>query len=192
MEGEENSDHQSSSSNLEGAVGFNFGSYNNPTNYFNDNPIVSCSSSFPPSGSSGSGMYENSVKKRQSYCSLCSNHNFIVSKKGHKHFCPYNDCQCEKCEITKFRQEYVRKRQQKKRKQGPLFPADFPVDSKHSFTSQSSSFRENLTRDYPQKLQQEMERDLAELEDDNVIDEFGFRKGRSTSQSSCEPNEKNL
>ncbi|KAL7643818.1 UNVERIFIED_CONTAM: hypothetical protein RMT77_005824 [Armadillidium vulgare] len=174
MEREETSDLQTNYSDLEGAVGFQFNSFNNAANYLDTNPPFSHSSSSPTPGSSGCNVNMKAVKKKQPHCSLCSNHGFEVSKKGHKFICPYDECQCEKCQITKMHQKYMRKQKQVKRKQDIVLPAVYPEGNKHSFKSDPSSLEGTLTADFPQTLQHELERDLTELGSDSVIEEVNF------------------
>ncbi|KAL7647317.1 UNVERIFIED_CONTAM: hypothetical protein RMT77_000912 [Armadillidium vulgare] len=50
-------------------------------------------------------------KKRQQKCSLCSNHGICVDVKGHKWFCPFRNCECGRCEITRGRQHHMKEQQ---------------------------------------------------------------------------------
>ena len=58
-----------------------------------------------------SSIQTNSRTVRSQKCSLCANHGIVENKKGHKQFCPYKDCQCDWCKITKGRQETMKNQQ---------------------------------------------------------------------------------
>lgn len=64
-----------------------------------------------PVGLGGERTGEMKKKKRQQKCSLCSNHNISVDVKGHKWFCPYRNCPCERCTITRGRQHHMKEQQ---------------------------------------------------------------------------------
>lgn len=42
-------------------------------------------------------------------CSRCRNHGFSNSLKGHKKYCMFRGCRCEKCLVTKDRQRFIAK-----------------------------------------------------------------------------------
>ncbi|CAL8145345.1 unnamed protein product [Orchesella dallaii] len=47
------------------------------------------------------------MKSRHPNCALCQNHGKIVRTKGHKRYCPWRECGCEKCNFTKYRRKVV-------------------------------------------------------------------------------------
>lgn len=63
--------------------------------------------------SSGSGR----CQKRPQRCRMCANHGLLVDMKGHKWYCPFRECPCGDCEITRKTQYYMKERQKLTRHQ---------------------------------------------------------------------------
>ncbi|KAL7631236.1 UNVERIFIED_CONTAM: hypothetical protein RMT77_018461 [Armadillidium vulgare] len=59
--------------------------------------------------STSSGQHGSTPRKQK--CSLCFNHGIVSEKKGHKWKCPYRDCNCDSCVITKGRQKTMKEQQ---------------------------------------------------------------------------------
>lgn len=47
------------------------------------------------------------IRKKQRTCVLCKNHEFLIGFKNHE--CPYKNCSCKKCTITKNIREIKKK-----------------------------------------------------------------------------------
>ena len=60
---------------------------------------------------SGGGQPSTEKKKRAQKCSFCMNHGILQDKKGHKKDCSFKECECDRCYITKSRQETMRNQQ---------------------------------------------------------------------------------
>ena len=74
-----------------------------------------------------------SLSNRNPKCARCRNHSMVNSLKGHKHCCPWRNCNCERCQVVIERQKITAARvaslrQQRKlsnREHGGTFP--YPV-----------------------------------------------------------------
>ncbi len=102
-------------------------------------------------------------KKRDQKCRLCANHDMDELMKGHKHFCPYSQCKCELCEITKNRQYYMKEQQrltrrQEQDRQQNLSTGAYQQNPSVSIPAQVQN------REYPDSRRWEMEKDLADLD----------------------------
>ncbi|XP_064105813.1 uncharacterized protein LOC135215234 isoform X2 [Macrobrachium nipponense] len=65
--------------------------------------------------SSGAANGTSSTKLQK--CDMCRNHGEIMSKRAHKNACPYQDCLCELCSLTRKRRYIMRLQQRVRRSQ---------------------------------------------------------------------------
>ena len=110
-------------------------------------------------------------KKRPQKCRLCANHNIQEDVKGHKWYCPFRNCPCHNCEITKKTQYYMKERQKLTRKQQPPQAVQHPAEIEIEPELSSHSRRQNMppsTMDFPRR------EELQEI--NNIIDESLFEQ----------------
>ena len=117
---------------------------------------------------------EPTQKKKKQQCRLCANHDLHVVMKGHKHFCPYMNCQCEYCKITKMRQHYMKKQQQitRRQQQQQLQQQQYGIVPQSSFSSFGPPSMDTTNREFPPSRRQEMERDLACIDDETLLEKI--------------------
>lgn len=56
-------------------------------------------------------------KERKPCCTLCRNHGVRTNSKGHKHHCPFSNCNCQPCVKGRQRRVVMRKQVRLRRKQ---------------------------------------------------------------------------
>nr|ARK36620.1 iDmrt1 [Sagmariasus verreauxi] len=54
---------------------------------------------------------------KQQKCDMCRNHGFMKEKRAHKNACPYQDCSCALCGLTRKRRDIMRHQQRVRRSQ---------------------------------------------------------------------------
>lgn len=59
----------------------------------------------------------NMRKERNPCCTLCRNHNVRTNTKGHKHHCPFKNCDCEPCVKGRKKRVVMSKQVRLRRKQ---------------------------------------------------------------------------
>ncbi|XP_042206069.1 protein male abnormal 3-like, partial [Homarus americanus] len=64
--------------------------------------------------SSGANMAASS---KQQKCDMCRNHGVMKEKRAHKNACPYTNCNCDLCGLTKKRRDIMRLQQRVRRSQ---------------------------------------------------------------------------
>ncbi|KAG7173790.1 Doublesex- and mab-3-related transcription factor 1-like [Homarus americanus] len=123
-------------------------------------------------------VYSNRVPK----CARCRNHNKHTPLRGHKRYCPFKKCQCERCELTVQRQKIMaqqvalRRAQDQDEARGttlteaqPLMPPTSPNTSKEleeymdEESASTSTPTSSVTRSTSQLLQQHLPKDHHDL-----------------------------
>ncbi|KAK3889966.1 hypothetical protein Pcinc_006118 [Petrolisthes cinctipes] len=58
---------------------------------------------------------EGGANSKKQKCDMCRNHYQMKEKRGHKNVCPFQNCQCDYCGLTRKRQDVMRHYQLVKR-----------------------------------------------------------------------------
>nr|ARK36623.1 iDMY [Sagmariasus verreauxi] len=62
------------------------------------------------------------ASSKQQKCDMCRNHGVMKEKRAHKNACPYQDCLCALCGLTKKRRDVMRHQQRVRRSCGEPVP----------------------------------------------------------------------
>ena len=82
----------------------------------------------------------NSIYPRNPKCARCRNHSMVSSLKGHKHCCPWRNCNCERCQVVIERQKITAARVASLRLQRKMREGRKSLDVRDSYKKRSPSY----------------------------------------------------